>query len=145
MQNLDEIRQQPVGTERGFFVKQGQLDITAIDLFLAIGLELVVAMMLAQQLTIGDEVVTTETEQPDVALPCPVQDRLERQRNASAMLVVSPGILALGVFQHLSDGAVSARYIPDGTGDLIQYDGAFYLRGLCHLFQRLVTAVNHSE
>ena len=61
------------------------------------------------------------------------------------MLVVSPRILALGIFQHLADGAVSTRHIPDRTRDFVQYDRTPDLGGHCHLLQGLIAAVNHGK
>ena len=68
MKDPDDIIQQPVGAEGRLLIEKTLFHITAIDLLFAVGLELVVAVMLGLQLTIGDRVVTAITEQPRVGI-----------------------------------------------------------------------------
>ena len=145
MQNSDEIGEQPVGTERGFLVEQRELYITAIGLLLAESLELTIAMMFAEELAIGDEVIAAETEQPDIALPCPLQHGFKRQRHATAMFVGSPRILALCIAQHLTDGALTAGHIPYRACHLVQDHRRLHFGGLCQCLELQTTAIDHSK
>ena len=61
------------------------------------------------------------------------------------MLIGSPRILALGISQHLTNGAATSRHIPHGARHLVQHHRALHLRGQSHLLQGIVTAVDHSK
>ena len=62
---------------------------------------------------------TVITEEPEVALSGTLQHRLESQLQRTAVGVVGPGIVGVGIAEHLSDGAASARHIPHRARHLV--------------------------
>ena len=133
MKDTDEVVEQPVGTERCLLVERTQFDIAAIDIFIAECLELVVAMMLAAQFVVGNIMIAAITEDPYVGLTSFLQDILERQGHGTAMLIGSPRVVASCILDHLTDGALATRNIPDAARDIVEQDGGTVL--LC--YQRL--------
>ena len=70
MEDVDVITQQPVWTEGRLLVEERTLHVAAIDLTTAESLELIVAVMLAEEFIGGDVVVAAITEKPDIGLAC---------------------------------------------------------------------------
>ena len=120
MEDVDVITQQPVWTEGRLLVEEGTLHVAAINLSAAEGLELIIAVMLAEKFVWGDVVVATITEEPDIGLASLLQNGLERQRHAAAVLIVGPGIVAASILDHLADGATASRHIPDAASDFVK-------------------------
>ena len=122
MEDVDVVTQQPVRTEGRFLIEEGTLHIAAVDLTAAESLELIVAMMFAEQFGRGDVVVAAITEEPDIGLASLLQHRLEGQRHTAAVVIVSPGIIAAGILDHLADGAAAPWHIPDAASDFVEED-----------------------
>ena len=123
MEDVDVVTQQPVRTEGRLLVEEGTLHVAAVDLSTAESLELIVAVMLAEEFGRGDVVVAAITEEPDISLASLLQDGLEGQRHTAAVVIVSPGIVAAGILDHLADGAAAAWHIPDAASNFVEQDG----------------------
>ena len=123
MEDADEVVEKPVGTEGGFLVERGAFDIAAIDILLAEGIELVVAVMFSTKFCIGDVVVTAVAEEPDISLARLLQDSLEGKGYGTAVLILCPRVVTACVLNHLTDGALTAWHIPDTAGHLVEKDG----------------------
>ena len=80
-------------------------------------------MMLAAQLVVGDIVIAAITEEPDISLTGFLQNTFKGQGYRTTVGITSPGIAAAGILNHLADGALATRNIPDATRDIVEQDG----------------------
>lgn len=122
MENADEVVEQPVRMKGCLLIEQTLFNITSVDLLITESLELVIAMMLTAQFIVGNLMVAAVTEEPDVCLTGFLQDTLERKGYRTVVVITGPRIAATGILNHLADGALSTRNIPDATRDIVEQD-----------------------
>ena len=77
MEDAYEIVKEPIRMEGGFFVEEALLYVAGMDIVVAPGIELAVAVMVGEQFIVSDIMVSAVTEEPDVGLTAFLQHSLE--------------------------------------------------------------------
>ena len=106
MQNLYQVGQQIIGTERSLLVERNFRRITTIDIPGLESLKTGVADIIRLQISIAHVAVAVVLHQPDVGIARLVENGLESQRNRAAVGIVGKSVTPASILKKPSYGCL---------------------------------------
>ena len=119
MEHDSVVAQQPVWPKGNFLKIRHLHRIDKVNILPAKSFYLSIARMLGPQASVGERRSVGVVESPDIGIGRHIEYSLERQRQATAMVVGSPRIAPAGIGNEASHSAAAACHIPSAAREAL--------------------------